>query len=630
MNTPYKIWNDAIGHYFFNPQQAEQRVVFTVDDDTLWQICQNADSPLRFSSRDHAVRNFVDAVRAELCRCRAWVFHKPLKDEYPLFLGLLALQVLAVFKMGIVDSLIHNTELGAQRHAFIEYMCRPDTEGLLGAIDKVAMDTQRYPHVSLSERLAYAGLLPMFGFPTQVRLLYQEAPPKSLPPEREIDRTLDLAISQFAPGSQTVKDKQVLTAVGVVDYAWRQGRVVAVDGRGYQRRLGDCRCCGALAFRDHQPPPVQCPVCQAVAPEYRVLETWEPRGFTVEPGAEEDFDGDFEWTPRATSARLATETVPGFTPLSPKNIEYLQKEDDLLSLNSNEGEGFPFQKLTGRNIWVVPAHLQGHWTSRLAASPPAENIGLAAGKHTDIVLLRLALSPQGLALDMAGPKRVYARAAYYSWAYLLRKAACNFLDVEPAELDINLRPVMTAQGAIGEIVLFDRLENGAGYCRYLQENFDEALLRPLAPGGTLYEQLIQEKHARHCDASCYDCLRDYNNAELHPLLDWRLGLDLARLAVDSTSTLTLQDYWQLPAQYAARSLQRIMGTDTDIHTVEHMPILYVARRARAALTHPLWSSQHATLRHLASHLGPAAAPLSYCTVFDALRRPGWCESQLRG
>jgi hypothetical protein len=109
----------------------------------------------------------------------------------------------------IVDSLIHNTALGAQRQAFIDYLHRTDANGLLAKIDDVATDSQRYPHASLSERLAYAGHLPMFGFPTQVRLLYQEVP-KSLPPEREIDRTLDLAISQFAPGSQTVKDKKAM------------------------------------------------------------------------------------------------------------------------------------------------------------------------------------------------------------------------------------------------------------------------------------------------------------------------------------------------------------------------------------------------------------------------------------
>src|SRR5690606_18807371 len=42
-------------------------------------------------------------------------------------------------------------------------------------IDRVASDT-RYTQSALSERLANAGLLPMFGFPTRVRVLYTKWP----------------------------------------------------------------------------------------------------------------------------------------------------------------------------------------------------------------------------------------------------------------------------------------------------------------------------------------------------------------------------------------------------------------------------------------------------------------------
>ena len=99
MNMSYKIWNDAIGRYFFGPQHAEQRVFLAVDDDILWKIIQGDGSGLQFASCEHAVQAFVTAVRDELCRYGEWAFTQPREDEYPLFLGLLAIQVLAVFKM---------------------------------------------------------------------------------------------------------------------------------------------------------------------------------------------------------------------------------------------------------------------------------------------------------------------------------------------------------------------------------------------------------------------------------------------------------------------------------------------------------------------------------------------------
>ena len=75
-----------------------------------------------------------------------------------------------------------------------------------------------YHQEALSERLAHAGLLPMFGFPTDTRMLFTRSryAPNPWPPlSGTVDRGLDIAISQFAPGSQIVKDKAVHTALGV-------------------------------------------------------------------------------------------------------------------------------------------------------------------------------------------------------------------------------------------------------------------------------------------------------------------------------------------------------------------------------------------------------------------------------
>ena len=90
---------------------------------------------------------------------------------------------------------------------------------LPGKIDEAVKD-QRLTQTELSERLANCGLLPMFGFPTRVRLLFHQYPHEGIwPPERGVvDRDLDIAISQFAPGSETVKDKAIHKAIGVANY----------------------------------------------------------------------------------------------------------------------------------------------------------------------------------------------------------------------------------------------------------------------------------------------------------------------------------------------------------------------------------------------------------------------------
>ena len=42
-------------------------------------------------------------------------------------------------------------------------------------------------------------------------------------------------------------------------------------------------------------------------------------------------------------------------------------------------------------------------------------------------------------------------------------------------------------------------------------------------------------HGQECDTSCNLCLRDFGNQSYHGLLDWRLALDMARLATSSQS-----------------------------------------------------------------------------------------------
>ena len=62
----------------------------------------------------------------------------------------------------------------------------------------------------------------MFGFPTRSRYLYHRYPGRRAypwPPKGVIDRELAIAVSQFAPGGQVVKDKAIHTAVGVAGWA---------------------------------------------------------------------------------------------------------------------------------------------------------------------------------------------------------------------------------------------------------------------------------------------------------------------------------------------------------------------------------------------------------------------------
>jgi len=531
---------------------------------------------------------------------------------------------------GILDDLLGQTQLAGKRAELLQFVSR----NLVDEIDAVASNDRRYPQAFLSERLANAGLLPMFGFPSRVRQLYLRKPrfPQEIG-DVGISRPLDIAVSQFAPGSETVKDKTIFTSVGLVHYSRWAGKVKEEDGRGDEFNLGVCARCGALS--DPLPetegagPGNRCPVCRAARPEYQTVTVWQPLGFVVEPNGERDYSGVFEYAPRATPARIDSTDLKPFLPVAQTNLERYSDSAHVTSVNDNEGKLFEFRFVPQRPIRVVDATLKrpgGGW-ARAGVTGEATAVALASRNKTDVLLTRLTSEPVGFDLSPFGRGKVYSRAAYHSFGELLRKAACDFLDVEPTELQVNVRPMSTDGRDRYELFLIDTLENGAGYCRHLTEGslLREELLGRLIRPAHPFRQVLTA-HAPACDGSCYDCLRHYDNAEHHGVLDWRLGLDLASLFADSSSDIGLHlPHWQALAAKAADRLARILDGATP-GTVEGLPVVQSGSKLRALLVHPLWSGDHPKLVPLRLQLGKEKLPLA--TPFDVFRRPGWVVANL--
>lgn len=520
-------------------------------------------------------------------------------------------------------------EIRAKADDLVRYV----VDVLPARIDEAVAD-QRLTQAELSERLANCGLLPMFGFPTRVRWLFHELPRKwNWPPEKGVvDRDLDIAISQFAPASETVKDKAIHTAIGVANYYMRGGQLVHdSDPLGPGTEIGVCGDCQAL---DTLPEArISCPTCGR-SEKYRRMRLSEPHGFRTDYSSGRAFDGQFEWTPRASRPRMSAAEV---TPESWRRVGAARLWSDqsrVYAINDNDGLSFEFQRLADGSGWVVPRALTDPNRYRFDASSSVDIRALASITTTDVLLVGLEhdqIAPD-LSLDLS-PVKVSRRAAWYSFGFLLRSAAAKFLDVDSSELRVGLRTVRYGESVEGELFLADALENGAGYSTHLGQS--DIFLELLHY--TLGDYRI-ERHGMQqgpCDSACYDCLKDYNNMAYHGLLDWRLALDMVRLAAGQQ--IGLSEHWDGIAESLVDRFSKDFGWV--LTRFGDLPGA-IGRGSSTALiaVHPLWNTgfDHRGIR-VADAIAEAESrgftengPKKWVAVdlFNLSRRPAWVEAEI--
>lgn len=494
----------------------------------------------------------------------------------------------------------------------------------LSEIDYVASDPT-FTQDALSERLANAGLLPMFGFPTRVRVLHTEWPLSAyrLREGGSVDRDLDIAISQFAPGSQTVKDKAVHTSLGLADLI-PQGIDVGTRPGFHPplnepySKIGLCSNCHAVipqpalttTFRETDPfqETEKCNVCGNNT--LRIVDAREPRHFFTDQDPQ-DYEGQFEWQPRSTHPSLAFQCSSD--DLLVKNARINSTSDYVISINDGGGKGgfiFYDARIKCGTKELVPFGRGAYTTDssnarrvQIEKSGDGYRVALMARRKTDVLLAGIHAWPSGV---FAEPTTLEGRAAWFSFAFWLRTIASAHLDIDPEELQSGTRTYQSDGNPFAEAFLCDKLENGAGYCEFLgQPEVFSVLLEHADPNSmpngreSIAAKWLHESHSG-CDTSCNKCLRDYNNMPYHGLLDWRLALDMARIAsgeihVDLiTSRKNHPNPWQSTLRDAIPAAMRKLHFSSG-ETVGGLRVFIrnLPNRNKVLIeTHPLWRDEH--------------------------------------
>lgn len=481
---------------------------------------------------------------------------------------------------------------------------------LLDEVEQLAVrrESRRY---GLAHSLAEQGSLPMYGMPTRVRDLYvgtRESGSTRQTDWLTIDRDLDLAVYEFAPGSVIVKDKREHVCVGFTGplpgFLFKQPPGIHVNPMsapfGEPFWMLECVNCGSWFRYDRRPDDTigDCISCGRPLEPRRSAESREPLGFRTNfrPSSDTDSDG-----PSGRHRSIQSEAGGlSFTQAAGSNLGiFVGPQIKTYRLNrgaidpANPGAWLGYSAVLGEQKLRRGSREAFLDSQMIAEGLPDPNdvprdftpyvgddaqsvsrVWLAAPKTTDALYLAPTVIPSGLSIErVVGPRalegltgaqvldalgRTSVRAAALSATFILVNRAALQLDVDPEEFDvIEPRLFRPSGGAAAPVLQFaDHLVNGAGFCVALGAP-DPATGRPLIASllsSVLNDvdqyplnEFLRGDHETTCEQGCYRCLLRYRNQPYHGLLDWRLGLAFLDAFADASSRCGLGGNFGTPA-----------------------------------------------------------------------------------
>jgi len=514
---------------------------------------------------------------------------------------------------------------------------------------KAACEDPGFCARTLAERLAEAGVLPLFGMPTSVRALYFGWPRQGSSEPASLDRPADQALADFAPGAERTWDKRVLKPIGLVGavtMGWMDGRRRVIS-RGdpwlAMFRYTKCTSChGLVAERlpalgsgdGLEPAEVRCGTCGGFANCFVAI---VPRAYVTdfkdhEPGAGDRSGRSTRTTIHAPTIKRAVTASVGGADIA------LLRQQHVVRLNHPPG-GFRFRRALHEEVRTRdeerPLLVAGD------GGQPELRVALASPKTSD--LLSIWGIPRGgvefLRFDRKA-KATRHRGAWYSAATILQRTIALMLDLDSTDIEIASVHALWdgGQGGLagsGELYLADAHPNGSGVVAWASERWPDVLAACLDEDG-VFGRLVREEIASTEPWRSPDrLLKGFRNRHLHGLLDCSLGLDLLRClrhkdhAPGLNGTPFGDQAFALATDYCAAFPGRKAKVVRD-----GVAVGWKDSDTFVGIVHPLWSDGAGELNGIAALHGMANSEgcnkLCLVDAFNLARRMAWVRSALAG
>jgi ATP-dependent helicase YprA (DUF1998 family) len=434
-------------------------------------------------------------------------------------------------KNTIDECVIHLVQRLRETLPIEEFGRREEIEGL------ARESLERQLEESLLECLIGRAILPRYAFPTDVvafyvsKYRYPGDPAYKRSFEYEPQRDLQIALSEFAPGSSLTIDKYRFVSAAIYSpYAPEVGNTLE-RAQSYTT----CDDCGYVSLEEAAVTLLSCPCCSGENLSRQSFIT--PEGFAPDINFRPEVDrGEAPvWAGMTSKAQLEVQEPPinWDDLLYSGRLSLLANSQRLVTVNKGVNDrGFMVCPDCGRTEPVFGENYPSSvmfrgGVSRQHNNPLEQGVicdGHARGPYflghqfpTDVLLMQIRLDAPFICStsDSSDRSGRPGRAALASLVEAISLAASRTLQIEEGELAGNWTPVLGENANHAQLFLYDLLPGGAGYTRLVKERLSEVI-----------DQTEKLLSSCDCETSCYNCLRHYANNFYHASLDRKLAYSL--------------------------------------------------------------------------------------------------------
>lgn len=387
---------------------------------------------------------------------------------------------------------------------------------------------------SLLDALYKEGIMPTYSFPKNVVGFHIEhSDGRSI--KEKPERSLDIAITEYAPGRTIVVDKKTYTSGGLYSYHAKRAcgkydiparKYLSGESTEYVKTLFLCQNEACQWFSTEEPENNTCPFCGGKKIDKKQMV--KPWGFAPKNGTsirESEAEKERSYAESPSYAATPSDPMSEIAPFTHVRIAKRANQQLLIVNKGVHRDGFIVCKdcgaaYPGKELDVLTKekiqkpYVNPYSYRKCNHNPMAAYIGTDI--RTDMVVFEFSID--GRIIDTGydnGGLWIRQAAATLSEAMVL--CAGRLLDVEFNEIKSGYRIRHDNDYTYLDVFLFDSLSSGAGYCSMVADSASKLLQNTLA----FLESCT-------CERTCHKCLNHFWNQRVQDSMDRHAAIDLLR------------------------------------------------------------------------------------------------------